>query len=118
MTGHTPKEQTFADMVKDEDRSTRRRQQLNSLEPVVDISLWYQILSTRWQGEIEVYDVRAKITENGQDPWLFIVKGTSGDGSLVIAFHSDGDFLVGLASLARRLAKGHMKWREDKPYED
>lgn len=78
-----------------------------------DLLLWDRIMSERWTGQVEVVDVRIKETPDGQDPYLIMVKGYDAEGTPVIAFHSGGTVLEGLASCARRLKAGQMKWRPD-----
>jgi hypothetical protein len=111
MGSYTKEEQTAIARGRNQVKAERAAEEL--LHSIKDILLWDRVMSDRWSGEIEVHDVRVKVREDGQDPYLVVVKGCDGEGTPVICFHSGGSVTGALASAARRLRAGNMKWKVD-----
>lgn len=105
--------------IREQRKDQRRDDELRrvwALEPVVDIDLWTHITGSNWNGRVTVYEIRITEKDDAQDRWLFVVKGIDEEGTPVVGFHGAGDIVGGMASLARRLQHGNVKWRRDDWY--
>lgn len=63
-----------------------------------------------------IYEIRIKVWENESAGLLMVIKAHDGEGTPVVGFHTGGHPVEMLASAARRIRNGSIRWKEDQYY--
>lgn len=71
------------------------------------------LFSDNWRGEIELEGLSVRIKGGDVPAFLVVLRGYSGDGTPVVAFHDGLSFSEAMAGAAERMANGLLKWRTD-----
>jgi hypothetical protein len=87
-------------------------QQIDHLR-LFDLWDWVGWLQGEVIGGHEIYEVRITASTQGDDPLLMVIKAWDTEGAPVVGFHGGGHILEMLASAARRVRNGTIKWRAD-----
>jgi len=61
-------------------------------------------------------EIRIRVPQAEGDDYMVVVKATAG-GHPFVAFHAAAEAHEALKGAIERIANGHMKWREDRPYQ-